>query len=325
MNIFKALSQGDGSINETNVTSFLSFVCNESNDFSAAFLVLFLEEINAQLNENLFNFEGETYRQKIEFFKNKYSYSAQPEYRLQVNKRIQDVDILIIISDKNSESDCYYLLIENKIKKSSYKKEQCRLQYELFKGIEDFQKEIPVISILISPNDQKFEEMINAIKMVNHQSVWLKWETTDEKSLIELFKTLIQLENKGEISPIENNTQYILKSFIDYISTELSSNDRKGIYNYSIAGAEVVSQCEFTRNNKQYFLKRYDNKMIRIFDDENTLQQGLVKPILREIIKTYDLDVSLNNKPGVKKVKKNTQILGRDVIIAMKNIKTTKP
>jgi len=319
MNIFKALSGGDGSINEANVTSFLSFICNESNNFSAAFLVLFLEEINAQLNENLFDFEGKNYRQKIEYFKSRYSYSAQPEYQLQVNKRRQDLDIFIIIADKNSESDCYYLLIENKIKKYSYKPEQCKLQYELFKKIEDFQDETPVISILISPNDQRFESMINAVKTVNPNSVWLKWETTNEKSLIELFKTLIQLENKGEISPIENNTQYILKSFIDYISTQLSATNRKGSYNYSIAGAEVVDQCEFIRSNKRYFLKRYDNKMIRIFDEENTLQQGLVKPILREIIKKYELDVSLDNRPGAKKVKKNTQILGRDVINAMKN------
>lgn len=227
MNIFKALSQGDGRINETNVTSFLSFICNESTEFSAAFLILFLEEINHRLNESLFDIEGKTYRQKIENFKNKYSYSAQPEYRVEADKQRQDLDVLIIISDKNSESDYCYLLIENKIKKTAYKEGQCQLQYELFKKTEDLQSETPIISVLISPNDPKFEGMINAVKSVNPNSVWLKWETTEEKSLVELFRILIQLESKGEIAPIQNNTQYILKSFIDYISTELDVSDKK--------------------------------------------------------------------------------------------------
>ena len=51
MNIFKALSQGDGSINETNVTSFLSFIFNETNNFSASFPFLFLEHIEKQSGE----------------------------------------------------------------------------------------------------------------------------------------------------------------------------------------------------------------------------------------------------------------------------------
>ncbi len=316
MNIFKALSQGDGSINETNVTSFFSFICNESNEFSASFLILFLEEINKKLDKDLIEIQGNSYRQKVECFKSRYTFSAQPEYRLQFGREIQDLDILFTISDKKGEADLYYLLIENKIKKSSYIKDQCKLQYDLFKKIEDFQEETPVISVLISPDDEKFQGMINSVKTENDLSVWFKWETDKENSIVEIFKSLIQLENSGEISPIDNNAKYILKSFIDYISNELSATNRKGSYNKSIAGAEVVDQCEFKRNGKIYFLKRYDNKMIRIFDSENNLQNEPVKPILREIIQNYSLAVSLERSPGKPK---NTQILGRDVIIEMKN------
>jgi len=311
MNIFKALSQGDGSINETNVTSFFSFICNETNNFSPSFLILFLEEINKKLNQKIFDFQGSNHRQKVEFFKSNYTYSAQPEFRLQVDNQIQDVNILITISDKNDGSELYFLLIENKIKKSSCNEGQCLLQYELFKKNEDYQTETPVISVLISPDDQIFETMVNFIKQKNSLSVWFKWETQSEKSLVEIFKTLIQLENNGEIAPIENNTLYILKSFIDFISTELGKKDKRGNYNYSIAGAEVIDQCEFFREGKLYLLKRYENKMIRIFNEDNVIQDVPVKPILREIIENYDLNIPLERKSGKLK---NTQELGKDVI-----------
>ena len=113
MNIFKALSQGDGSINETNVTSFLSYIFNETNEFSSSFLLLFLEQIEKQLNDydlqNIIKISGKNYRQRINDFKNKYTYSAIPEYRLQKDGKIQDVDILLTISEKINENDCCYV------------------------------------------------------------------------------------------------------------------------------------------------------------------------------------------------------------------------
>ena len=55
--------------------------------------------------------------------------------------------------------------------------------------------------------------------------------------------------------------------------------------------------------------------MIRIFDANNELTNQAVKPILREIISEYELGVELERKPGKRK---NTQVLGRDVIKALK-------
>lgn len=318
MNIFKALSQGDGSINETNVSSFLSFVCNESNDFSASFLLLFLEEVEAKINdfsfENIIEISGSNYRQRIIDFKNKYTYSAIPEYRLQKNGKTQDVDILLTISEKSNENDCCYILIENKIKKSAFKHEQCTEQYKLFNQIEDFQENVPVLSTLISPDIDIFKNMLDDVITENPLSVWFKWETEKETSMIDLFTQLIKLENKSEISPIESNTQYIIKSFIDYISTELSIKERTN--NFSIAGSNVVEEVEVEIDGEKYFLKRFDNKMIRLFDSNYEMTNQPVKPILRKIISEYKLDVDLERKPGKRK---NTQMLGRDVIREIKS------
>jgi len=318
MNIFKALSQGDGSINETNVTSFLSFVFNETNDFSAALLLLFIEHIENQSTnidfKNYIEISGKNYRQRINSFTEKYTYSAIPEYRLKNKNKTQDVDILITISERISEIDCCYFLIENKIKKSALKENQCLEQYQVFKTIEDFQENVPVFSILISPNYETFSTVIEKVIKENPLSVWLKWESENRNSVVDIFKQLIKLESNSDIPPININTQYIIKSFIDYISTELSIKEKT--INYSVAGSQVVEQTEFELNNKKYFLKRFDNKMIRIFDLNNEMINESVKPILREIIKKYKLNVDLERAPGKRK---NTQMLGRDVIREMNN------
>ena len=316
MNIFKALSQGDGSINETNVTSFLSFIFNETNEFSASFLLIFLDEIEKQLDDFSFNdiikISGSNYRQRTIDFKNKYTYSAIPEYRLQNNGKIQDVDVLLTISEKFNENDCCYILIENKIKKSAFKKKQCTEQYNLFIKIEDFQENVPIFSTIITPDIEVFKNMLTDVQVENPLSVWFKWETDKESSMVDLFRHLIELENNSEISPIDNNTQYIIKSFIDYIGTELSIKEKTN--NFSIAGSKVVEETQFEINNEKYFLKRFDNKMIRLFDLNNEMTNQPVKPILRKIITKYNLDVDLERKPGKRK---NTQILGRDVIREM--------
>lgn len=319
MNIFKALSQGDGSINETNITSFLSYILNETNEFSASFLLLFLEEIGRTIDgfniNDILNFTGNNYRQKTVNFKEKYTYSAIPEYRLKSNSETQYVDILLTISEKFTEKDCCYILIENKIKKSALKKDQCSEQFRLFNQIEDFQENTPVFSILITPDIDSFESMMEDVKQVNPLSLRIKWESEKETSLIDLFKQLIKLENNSDVSPIDINTQYIIKSFIDYISTELSIKEKT--YNFSFAGAQVVEESKFKLNGLEFLLKRFDNKMIRIFDINNEVTDQTVKPILREIISEYSLDVELERKPGIRK---NTQLLGRDVIKALNRL-----
>ena len=194
------------------------------------------------------------------------------------------------------------------------KESQCLDQYKLFKTIEDFQEEVPVFSILISPDFSNFSTMIENVKLDNTLSIWFKWDSENGNSIIDLFRKLIKLESNSEISVIDNNSQYIIKSFIDYISTELSVKEKT--INFSVAGSQVVEQTEFEINNKKYFLKRFDNKMIRIFDSNNEMTNESVKPILRKIIKAYSLEVNLERKPGKRK---NTQILGRDIIREMNN------
>ncbi len=80
--------------------------------------------------------------------------------------------------------------------------------------------------------------------------------------------------------------------------------------------SKVNEEANFEINNTKYTLKRFDNNMIRIFTSNNEMLDTQVKPVLREIIDSYNLDIPLKLKSGVLK---NTQILGKDVIKALKS------
>ena len=83
---------------------------------------------------------------------------------------------------------------------------------------------------------------------------------------------------------------------------------------FSLIGQLAYLRRSKTRNMPQ----RFSNNMIRIFDENEDLLETYVKPILRNTIKKYDLDIELKNSTGADK---NTQILGRDVINKLKTIK----
>lgn len=316
MNIFKALSEGNGTITETNFTSFLSYLLNNNKEIGNTFFLLFIEALKSNFNgSNILELIGDTFREKLYSYERNYNHLAIPEFTVSNNNRKQIIDIFLKISDKE-ENDIAYLLIENKLKISSRNERQCTMQYETFINSEDYQNDIPIYNILITTDSESFRSMYEESKNCNPKSIWLKWtnrnvtEMSVEKCLIKLFA----LEVNVDISPIENSSLFILKSFVDYVSSEYSYRERRN--NYSIAGFDVIESADVELDNNKYILNRYENKMIRLLDEESNLLDVEVKPILRQINHKYQLNVDLNSRSGRKK---NTQILGRDIIYKLNN------
>ena len=125
---------------------------------------------------------------------------------------------------------------------------------------------------------------------------------------------MIKHEHNAEIEPIDPNTQFIIKSFIDYIAIEfLQKNSNKR--NFSFNGQEVTDTAKASVGNTNYLIKRFSNHMIRLFDENDEWLEIDVKPVLREINSTYNLGIDLyyiskNNQ----RRRKNTQRLGKEVI-----------
>lgn len=315
MNIFNALSQGDGSISETNITSFLSYVFNENVSFGAPLLILFLDLVNENLNsidlKDILEIRGESIRERISYFGRHYSFSAIAEQKLYKGDKHVKLDNLLTVSKKSNDQVVCYFLIENKIKKTAFDKEQLSKQYEFFLSNDSSVENLPIISILISPNHTKFSEMYEEGKRLNSKTIWLKWLEDERGGVVEIFKELIQLEQDCELSPIEDQTKYILKSFIDFLSILFAKNSKSGTYSYGVDGFGVIDQAEFKSGGKAFSLRRFSNQSIRIFDSYDDEIKGNVLPVLRSLIEQEALNVALTYSTGTKK---NTRQLGAEII-----------
>jgi hypothetical protein len=322
MNIFKALSEGNGKISETNITSFVNYLLDSANELNNTFFGLFAKLIDKQLEKNklceLLNIKQPSIREQLIYISENYIISSEPEYAIrnaEGNKQIPD--ILLRITSKRTEEDLAFLIIENKINKSAYRQGQVEKQYNFFTQSEDYDTNKPVYSILITPDEKHFEKLYQQSKKVNTRSIWLKWVNHNEKeeSIEAILRHMIKHEQNAEVEPIDPNMQYIIKSFIHYLATEFA---QKGTSekNFSYKGFQVIASAQATVDNKVYIIKRFSNNMIRLFDKNDILLEVEVKPVLREIIKTYDLNIGLYHQTGHAK---NTQILGRDVIVALNN------
>lgn len=121
---------------------------------------------------------------------------------------------------------------------------------------------------------------------------------------------MITHEQNAEIEPIDSNTQYIIKSFVHYLSTEFSLKE-KGKKNYSYKGFDVVGIAQTSLDKTKYTIKRFSNNMIRLFDEDDNLLEVEVKPILKDINSFYKLGIDIYHSTGKAK---NTQIFGREII-----------
>ena len=216
MNIFKALSEGNGRISETNITSFLNYLLDSANELNNSFFVLFAKLIDSQIENNkicdLLDINDKSIREQIINISDNYTVSSEPEYSIKnLDGRKQIPDILLRISSKRTEEDIAFIIIENKISKSAIKKGQIEKQYEYFTKSEDYDESKTVYSILITPDEKIYEQLYRPAIEKNIRAIWLKWvnHSDNENSIESILRNLIKHEQNSDIEPIDPNTQFI--------------------------------------------------------------------------------------------------------------------
>ncbi len=227
MNIFRILSSNDGSINEPNVSSFLAYLLDPNEDHGISSLLLqgFLNNILAIDNDFL---------KKIQFGgkitdlskSSGYSINILPELTVNVEskKKRRDIDIVLEIIDDKSKEILYSICLENKITDLSISKNDSQLEDELI-GLELYYKEmnikpeIYVIYLTPTPSSiaiQSFE------KLEYYKKCHLFWNK-DENSVFNMLLKIFTDENNGLIDPINNQSSYLIKSFLSFINTDFKS------------------------------------------------------------------------------------------------------
>lgn len=280
MNIFKILANGDGSINEPNVSAFLGYLLNPYADHGLRFefLTRFMEKIGDE-----------------EFNPLKYDYEILFEQAFRENgdpkneKDIVDIVILCLETNNGNQKESIVknilsseqslkkvFLIENKIKKNAIKKGQLVNQYIKAKSelnVEDDK----LHSIYVSPNTNDFitefedTEVDRVIKKNKTQIYW-----NGKESISNTLKEILHEETNAKIEPINEYTKQTIKAFIQFIENDFKS--------------EKQEQKE--RKNDGSYTERY-----RKLNEESHLEQKLL--LLRdELIKrdpTLDKFVSQPN------------------------------
>ena len=96
MNIFKALSEGNGRISETNLTSFLSFLLNNNKLFGSSFFLLFIDGLSKILenNHDVLQLIGNSFRERSADFERKYIHLAIPEFPVKYRDKKQIIEFI---------------------------------------------------------------------------------------------------------------------------------------------------------------------------------------------------------------------------------------
>jgi len=331
MNVFEALRQGNGSINETNVTGFLSYLLDTPSDIRKSFVVLFLESIKGMME--FLEIPSKSHKERVEYFFINYDLNIQPEYRIKIenldkkqNKTVVP-DILIEIRTKNDRVKCY-VIVENKIKKESVKENQLVEQYEAFQKIEDYESKAPIFSLLLTINHKSFEKMYKKIIEVNNKSTWMFWTANNddgEVSIEKIIKEILTLDINMEIHPINDIIKYLLKSFVLFLKTlediSVSNGERENCNCTDIvefAEIKILEPHDSEIFNKNIYIKRTKKGSILLCGKDGKTFSTNVRKELRNIIKFKNLDnIEIYDKKGVEKT---TRVLGKEIIKELNNV-----
>lgn len=230
MNIFRILSSNDGSINEPNVSSFLAYLLDPNEDHGVSSLLL--QEILKEFIE-----KDEKFLSKIKFgnritdlskFSN-FTINIIPELSVKIIKdkkeKRRDIDILIEIIENKNKEILYSICLENKITDSSVNKRDSQLEDEL-KGLKSLYSDSGVSPEIYVIYLTPFQSKISTDSFENFEyekKHHLYWDNNDENSVFNKLIKIFNKENEGLIDPINNQSSYLIKSFLSFIKTNFKS------------------------------------------------------------------------------------------------------
>lgn len=253
MNIFKVLSSNDGTINEPNVSSFLAYLLDptENHGLGSIFLELFLKQF---VQRNPQDYKDLMYSADVRDL----SRNSNIEVRVQaevkllffddgVKRKTRDIDILIELYDKaNMQKPLYVFAIENKINDGAIVKGDQQLNEEvvgLLNYYEVAEDSVPTISfIYLTPSyskraSEEFEELLHFINEKNYivpsyHMIWgIEQSTDNHHTITALISRLLQDEAVGKIEPMYDYTKHMLKSFISFIYSSFKSYQEEKLIN----------------------------------------------------------------------------------------------
>jgi len=340
MNLFTALSQGKGKLNEENMSAMLLYLLDPKQTHGLGDTVL--KEFLLMLEINIASSDFSTYlseNKQIEV-------DLTPEVSYGVDEeKDRYIDIEISLFKENNKATKYRekefkeavrIGIENKINEKSADLFQFKEEYTGMR--KEVDNDTKVIMIFLTPEiesnnlSEEFENLdtktlgqdksvrIYWINKVDLMSVFEKAMLGNQTggkskydSIYDLIGRVLKYEAEGQINPISDYMRHTLKAFRVHIKDTLQAPVDLPKKTYK--PTDIIKQAEVDVDGKVYIINQYGSKQIEILYKESG------KPILEKIvnfmeniIKKKNLNVSLLNS---KNNKKKARQLGSDVLLAL--------
>ena len=204
MNIFEALSNGKGCINEENTTSFLGYLLNplEDHGMKDTFTNLFLKEIIHLPDEG----------------------TNINEFDVQLEVPVKDTAHRLI--DIVFQTKHHVVAIENKIKIESCQENQLVEEYNgLCKYVEETRLDKKVNICLLLPKNLEDIEKKYQKDIPNDNIRFITWS-----EITELLQKILELESQSKINPIGDYVKQTTKAFINFIGNIIEDEPKKKIF-----------------------------------------------------------------------------------------------
>lgn len=204
MNIFEALSQGKGAINEENTSSFLAYLLNpeESHGLKREFLRRFLNKIGCS-----------------EYVEWKIDVCLEEPCKEGQRKSNRCVDIILDLFDEETGKQ-KLIAIENKVTANAADTTQFSGEYRFLRENKNFKK-YSVTMVFLSPEMEKklqkeYDNLSSNSLKKNDEKCNITW-----LDVTQILKDILQDETDCKIPPIMDYLKHTLKAFIYYIDNTL--------------------------------------------------------------------------------------------------------
>lgn len=273
MNIFRALSQGKGAVNEENTSSFLAYLLNPNEDhgLNNVFLYEFMSSLSKNenlswiskeiINKNKLNFENKDINVALE--------TSYPVASNDKNKEKCAIDVEVIFSKDGQEQ--YKFCIENKTKVSSVTTGQLKEEYEAISK-ERENKNTKIIMVYLTPDDEKCKQEFSSLKTEGKDTaVWLNWYndencTQKRTNIKDMISALFEKEKQFAISPMPEYLLHTLKAFIHYLMFPQNKPEN------------IAIEKKF----RSYTIRKYNSGRIEVVSDEDK-ESKTITDYLRKI------------------------------------------
>lgn len=298
MNIFSVLSMGKSRLHETSMSAMLAYLLSPNQDHGIGnkFLKSFLELSNSE----------NTYSEYIEVEGLKFDIDLEVQYNhigWPAVKNRSDIDIQIKIMNSDNE-ELHRILIENKIKVGAANPDQLKTYYERVLGknkdnddnFELGEKDLSIIFLTPESQNKILKEEFESLE-AKVNKVWITWNSTDDNkdTVLKLIQKILELEQKAEISPINEYMKHTFKAFAYFINYSFDKSS-KTIRSGDIGNELIDGRKSIKIDGSEYEIVLRDSGQIQLFNDNGEKVQA--RPLLKKFIKEKNIEQKYDDDKG---------------------------